>query len=428
MKKVLALFILSFLLLLPLGTALASDPFIFGQQHNYTVTFRGNGEAQVLARISFTNSSESTLRNLKFKTDDTFYEVFALQQILGSTCSKQVYNNETKSYDCQQYSEPDYYNTSNNYNYYSNTTSQTSEYHKLKFTEKNGEYEFALEKPVLPNEQGAIFVTYYTKDYVEAKSGGLFNFNFKSLKAPIRISEINVAVDVDSELYMRGQKSEVNYNTALEEVGLGQASATSAGFSNPTLDKAASQIGVAGIVKKQAKSLAPNEEFIVKGSYATSKLRLNLARGIGFLLGFIVIVLLVYFLNKFVSKGKNETVKFNTSENHLEDKTGKDTKITLSNGKYLLWGSVSSVIIFALTYFIQYLGESRIFRNLFNDMEFMYVIGFILLLLIYVFLVFGIPLIFASKKGWRSFLSVFITILLSSTIIFGVVTIIISLF
>jgi hypothetical protein len=426
MKKILALFILSFLFLLPMAPAMANDGFSFGQKHNYSVTFRGNGEAHVMARISFTNFSESVLRTLKFKTNDTFYEVFALQQILTKTCTKQVYNNETKSYDCQNYTEADYYNSSNNYNYYQ-STKNSSEYHKLQFTETNREYEFKLLKPLLPNEQGAIFISYYTKDYVEAKAGGLFDFNFKSLKTPVRISEINVAVDVGSELYMRGQTSIVNYNNSFNEVGLGMATATTAGFSNPTLDKASSQVGLLGVVNKQAKSLAPNEEFIVKGSYATSKLRLNLVRGILFFLVLIIVITGIYFLNKYVSGKKKDTLKFNESNNTLETSTNKDTKITLSNGKYLLWGSVSSLIIFGLTYLIQYIGESRILRDLFKNMEFMYAIGFILLILMYVFLIFGVPLIFASKRGWKAFISVFITTLISSSIIFALVVIFISI-
>lgn len=427
MKKVLALFILSFLFLLPMAPAMANDGFSFGQKHNYSVTFRGNGEAHVMARISFTNFSESILRTLKFKTSDSFYEVFALQQILSKKCTKQVYNNETKSYDCQGYVKADYYNSNNNYNYYSQNTAGTSEYHKLEFNETNREYEFKLLKPVMPNEQGAIFISYYTKDYVEAKAGGLFNFNFKSLKSPVRISEMNVAVDVGSELYMRGQTSTVNYNNSINDTAFGLEAATSAGFSNPTLDKASSQVGLVGVVKKQAKSLAPNEEFVVKGTYATSKLRLNLVRGIIFFLILIAVIVGVYFINKHVSKKKTGTLKFNESSNTLEKSTDKDTNITLSNGKYLLWGTVSSFVIFGLTYLIQYIGESRILRDLFRDMEFMYVIGFILLILMYIFLIFGVPLIFASKRGWKSFISVFITILLTSSILFALVMIFLAI-
>src|SRR3989338_11193637 len=44
-----------------------TEPGFLGQDHNYTLVFRGNGEAVVSAKIAFTNKSESPLTELKLR-------------------------------------------------------------------------------------------------------------------------------------------------------------------------------------------------------------------------------------------------------------------------------------------------------------------------------------------------------------------------
>jgi hypothetical protein len=47
--------------------AKAQSGLFFGQDHKYSVIFRGNGEAVVYARIALTNGDEDILRDISFE-------------------------------------------------------------------------------------------------------------------------------------------------------------------------------------------------------------------------------------------------------------------------------------------------------------------------------------------------------------------------
>ncbi|NQT49366.1 hypothetical protein HQ571_01580 [Candidatus Kuenenbacteria bacterium] len=433
MKKLLFGLLLSSLILFPSASAMAQEiateinfmpepiedqpmQLFFGQQHNYSVTMRGNGESVVYGKIAFTNFGESDLGSLKFSTEADLYELSAYQQILPDVCKKQVYKKETSSYDCLEYSAPDYYLKES---YYYSNQHKDAKYTKLELTQTGNNYEFHLSTKVESNAQGAILLSYRSKDYVTKKAFGLYKFNFTTLEANVKVNDINVAIDVDSDLYLKGEKSTVNYQTfaVSEAVGLGASSS----FSNPTLDKTASRIGYYGKLNKSAKDLLAGESFNVNGKYATTKFRLYMMNLIIGAIILILLIVLIYFLNRHFTK-KDKAPKLMETEIPETPKQvhDKDSQINLFNGLYLTWSFVASLLLFGLSYSLSLLDNIRWNRVLPNNGEFILVVGFIILVLVYLFLVFGIPVMFASKRGWRAFVSVLLDIVVISAILFAI--------
>ena len=394
---------------------------IFGQKHNYSVTMRGNGEAVITARIAFTNFSDNDLSELKFSSDDQLYELMTYQQVLPQVCDESVYNKETKANDCKKYSDPNYYQ--NNRYYYGNSKG-SAKYFKLKSPTNGDSILINLEQTVAPDKQGAVVLSYYSKSYVEEKWGGLFKFNFNNLKAPVRIKELNVAISTDADLEMRGQKTTVNYDTDMmtvgESAGLGATS-----FSNKSLDEASRRIGYSGTINKKGTDLAPDETFNVPGTYATSKLRLNLGRILTTIIILILLIVGLYFLNRHFSDRKPKMDKPHVEPTHKPK--DHDSQINLFNGQYLTWAFVASLCLFALTYALNWLDDIRWHKVLPDGFESMILIGVIVLFLIYLFLIFGVPAIFASKGGWRAFVSVLLDIVIISAILFVILIAILAM-
>ena len=413
MKKLVSLVFLIALLFVFTAPTSAQDELFFGQAHSYSVTLRGNGEAVVMARVAFTNFTDGDLSTLKLYSKDSLNQLAAYQQVLPNVCEQTVYNKDTGASSCSMYAKPNYYSDYISHYYESRPADAT--YYKLKITQVGDEYAFDLVKPLAADAQGAILLAYRSKDFVAKKAGGLFKFNFTTLAAPVQISEARVAVSVDSELFLKGKKSAVNYTTATD-VSLGMPE--TAGLTNKNLDKIASSIGYGGAISKSAKQLGPNEMFTVKGSYATTKLRLYAGRAAAFVVVIIAIIAALFFAWK-KSRKQPDDVGVTPAKN---DPAVKDAKIDLFKGLYLIWSLVSALLIFLMSWSIQYLDEINWLRDIPNDMEFILGIGLVIIILFFAFLLFGIPLIMASKHGWRAFMATFIDILILSVIFFLILT------
>ena len=413
MKKLVCLLFFAALLFGLTSPASAQEELFFGQAHNYSVTLRGNGEAVVMARVAFTNFTDNDLSTLKLNSKDSLNQLAAYQQVLPDVCEQNVYNKDTGLSSCAKYAKQNYYSDSSYYYYESRQADAT--YHKLNITQVGDEYTFDLVKPLAADTQGAILLAYRSKDFVTKKTGGLFKFNFTTLAAPVQISEARVAVSVDSELFLKGKKSTVNYTTATD-VSFGMQE--TAGLTNKNLDKIASSIGRNGAINKSAKQLGANETFTVKGSYATTKLRLYAGRASAFIIVIAAIIAALFFAWKKSQKQPNEDSVAPPSS----DLTDKDAKINLFKGLYLIWSVISALLIFLMSWSIQYLDEINWLRDIPNDMEFILGIGLVIIILFFAFLLFGIPLIMASKHGWRAFMATFIDILILSVIFFLILT------
>lgn len=380
------------------GLASAQNELLFGQNHFYTVIFRGNGEAITYAKIAVTNSDEKPLTEFSFEMSKVSpTEIVMYQMKLPQECFRYNYSDSARP--CLEYRDPDY---AQQYYYYGYSNGQ-AEYQKIQYTKSGNLYRFTLPTSVEPYKSTAIIVAYAAKGYVN-ESLGLYKFNFETLKVPSRIQEIRVVVDVDSDLLLKGKRSSVNYNTT----GLGMSElAAPKSISSRDLDKVVGSIGSYGPLIKEAKNLAPNESFIVKGEYAASWFRLYLSSILLVLLIVAAIFAGVYFLAKFLKRRGRQNEQFG-SETNQQISPQAPPRISMFNLINASAGLLSVILVVGLTYLLQFLGESMPsrFANIVDPV--FSIVGAITIILLYVLVIFGPAIIVAVKHGWKSLISILI--------------------
>jgi hypothetical protein len=364
---------------IPAQNNLNTAGFLFGQKHYYSVIFRGNTEAIVYARMVVTNLESSPLREISFEMPKvTPTEMVAFQQ---------------KSSD---YYGSDYYNYNNN----------VSQYQKIHHTQSLRGYRLPLPYSIATNQSSTILIAYAAKGYVK-ESFGLYSFDFETLKVPSRVEEVRVAVDVDSDLLLKGKRSEVNYSTN-ELKSLGAPSAISA--SGADFGRVSNNIGYSGSLVKDARNLAPSESFIVKGEYAKSWSRLYLNSIVTTLVIIVVILLGLFYLNKFfrrrqarLKEESNEVPASKVPEGELKSeglisRLNKPVSFSLLP---ILIGLISAALVIGLTFSLRYLGEVlRYFSYSFYDQTLMIII-LITFMLLYALIIFGPAVALGLKYGGK---------------------------
>jgi hypothetical protein len=380
------------------GMASAQNELLFGQNHFYTVIFRGNGEAITYAKIAITNSEEKPLTEFSFEMPRVSpSEIVMYQMKLPQECVNYNYNDPARP--CLQYRDPDY---AQQYYYYGYSNGK-AEYQKIQYTKSGNLYRFTLPTPVEPYKSTAIIVAYAAKGYVN-ESLGLYKFNFETLKVPSRIQEIRVAVDVDSDLLLKGKRSSVNYNTT--GLGVSELSAPQS-VSSRDLDKIVGSIGSYGPLVKEAKNLAPNESFIVKGEYATNWFRLYFSSILLTILIIVAIFAGVYFLARFLKRRGGQGEQFGSGANQQMPPQSPQGSISIFNLTNVSVSLLSVVLVGGLTYLLRFLLESDLLRSMNIDPVFG-IVGFITIILLYVLVIFGPAIIVAIKHGWKSLVSILI--------------------
>lgn len=412
MKKVSLLFPFSFFILcfLFLGTTfgyIVQEPtgLLFGQEHDYSVFFRGNQEAIVYGKINISNTTQSALRDFVFEIPGVTPSEIVIYQM-------ENYNSDTSN------PSPwfDDYNYRNDYNY-----NAKYQYNKLEFSKSGQIYNVDLAKDVYENDSTTLLIAYSTKGYVK-NYFGLYKYNFETIKVASRIKSIKVAVNVDSELYLKGKKSSINYNDVSFQYSM-QDLNTNKSFFSSEMDALVGGIGVSGGVVKSANNLAPNESFTVKGEYATSGLRLYL----GNILLFIVIIAVVTYISinlpKLIkqrkemkmedgnTKSKDKTInsvieKGNTNKNKVK------VPLKFFASVHIILGLSSCVSVIVLTLLIRYILYSNILGDLLYGFEsfetILAIVLGIMVLFLYIFAIFGPAILLAIKRGWKSFLIVLV--------------------
>jgi len=397
-KTILPAVSLFFILLSIAGGAGAQTELLFGQNHFYTVIFRGNGEAITYAKLAITNPDEKPLTEFSFEVPKvTPTEIVMYQMKFPQECVNYNYGDSARP--CLEYRDPDY---AQQYYYYGYSNGK-AEYQKIQYTKSGNLYRFTLPTPVEPYASTAIIVAYAAKGYVK-ESAGLYTFNFETLKVPSRIQEIRVVVDVDSDLLLKGKRASVNYNSlgiASERAVAPQA------ISSRDLDKVVGSIGSYGPIVKEAKNLAPNESFVVKGEYATNWFRLYLGSILLTLLIVVGIFVGVYFLVKFLKKRGGQDGQLGSETNQQTPPQMPQGIINILNLTNAWVSLLSVVLVIGLTYLLNFLGESDLFRFVNIDPVFG-VVGVIAIILLYVLIIFGPAVGVATKHGWKSLISILI--------------------
>jgi hypothetical protein len=233
--------------------------------------------------------------------------------------------------------------------------------------------------------------TGYVKDML-----GLYTFNFQTLKSTDSISDTQVSADVDTDLYLKGKQSQINYNNPT--AGLQGLSSAGNTLENPMLDTLSSQIGSYGPIVKEAKDLEPGETLTVKGEYAFSWWRLYLSGVIWVLVIIAVIIFGIYWLSRYLKKRKLQAAA------SAPVMPGTPVHPVAYEGILLPTagvGLVVALVIIGLNYLI---GSLNTFINgSFNTFGGMTTaITLIVIILLYGLVLIGPAVWFGAKHGWKA--------------------------
>jgi|688.fasta_scaffold01223_36 hypothetical protein len=376
-----------------------SNSLLFGQKHSYSVVFRGNGEAITYAKLVIPNREEQAFSEFSFEIPEVDpYEMIMYQMKLPLECVR--YNYTDPNNPCVEYREPDY---GQDYYYYG--SGQTAEYNKIKYTKSGNTYNLTLPNPVEPSKSTAIIISYAAKGYVD-ESFGLYKFNFETIRVNSRIQSTKVAVDVDSDLLLKGKQSSVNYNEGAGNMPMAKLGDSSA-ISSRELDRVVSNIGISGALIKESKSLAPNESFNVRGEYAKNWFRLYLNEIIITILVIAIIIVLIYLISKHINskpkKGSDDSRKTQNKEQNIVNKNS----IHLFDLTNVLISLGAVIVVIIVSIILRFLNYNNVFQSISYDPTFSSLISVIITLL-YSLILLAPAIMVGLRKGWGNLLSIII--------------------
>jgi len=376
-----------------------SNSLLFGQKHSYSVVFRGNGEAITYAKLVIPNQEEQALSEFSFEIPKVSpSEMIMYQMKLPKECIR--YNYTDPNNPCVEYRDPDY-----GQDYYYYASGQTAEYTRIKYTQSGNIYNLTLPNAVEPSKSTALIISYAAKGYVD-NSFGLYKFNFETIKVNSRIQSMRVAVDVDSDLLLKGKQSSVNYNEGAGAIPMAKLGDSSA-VSSRELDRVVSNIGSYGAIIKEGKSLAPNESFNVRGEYANNWLRLYLNEIIITILVITVIIVLIYLVSKYInSKPKKVSVENDKTQDKTNNIVNKNS-INFFNLTNVLVSLGSVILLIIVSIIIRLLNQYNSWQSILYDTTFSSLIAVIMTLL-YALILLAPAIMVGLKKGWGNLLSIII--------------------
>lgn len=267
------------------------NPF-FGQDHAYSVTFRGNGQAVVFLKVALANNGDLPLRELSLRLPNVDTEGFLAYQIIReSQCTRYDYKKPPTppdyKYPCLEYGEPNY----SDY-YYGNST-----YKKAKVEVKGDALIVQLPQELASQKSGAFLLYYRAMGYAKKNIFGAYTYNFETLKVDDTIRSLRVGISPDADLYMKGARGTVDYfRNSAPALESGRYLSTGASFKNTNLDTAINNMGY-GTINKNASNLMPLDSYKVNGSYADSRLKLYA----GPIAGIVAVVLIAVLAIAFVT-------------------------------------------------------------------------------------------------------------------------------
>lgn len=239
-----------------------------GNEQYYSVYFDEEGDAIVMAKLTFQNTGTESLDFVVLEVPGQITVLNAVQEIVV------------------QVKDDNYYR-----GYY-----ETTEYYTVDLeTETLSESTLlTVEFPEIIEEQDvATILLYYKITGLVEEEWGLYDFEFTTIKSSYDTYYVRVSAEAINGLYMEDVDSDINYQDwgfATSEMVEDMAVSVMA-YEDSDMIVASSRIGYYGGFVREAYGLDPNESFTVSGKYATSEFRLHLIRNI--ILGLIGISLLV---------------------------------------------------------------------------------------------------------------------------------------
>ena len=357
-----------------------SNAFL-GQKHDYSVVFRGNGEAVVSVRVALANSSDGELRDVELRIPDyiTASELLAFQVIRDGSCIRYAQQGIGSPYiqpTCEEYAQPDYFQ-----GYGQN------KYQKASLELVGDTLKITLPTAIAKDRSGAFFVYMRASGLVKKDIFGSFNFNLETLKVNESIQALQVGISTDSDLILKGAKGQVDYRFEDASRNLAAAGTSEKAAASPAIDNFYNQIGY-GTIIKTASGLAPLESYKVAGAYASTRLILYAKEIITGFAVFAVLGLIVSTVAKLLlRRAKTDTAKTAPSRTFL----------------WTFLASAASAALIAL-YTVALLLISRVFENSYyygvqNSQTFIWLIIAVISFVVYAFLIFAPSIFIGIKKG-----------------------------
>jgi hypothetical protein len=372
-----------------------------GQDHYYSVTFRGNGEAIINLKIILSNLQDDPLSSVSLRVpmvdpkDIAVYQVIREKQCMNYKYEQPMPINENlRQIDsqqpqeippteplptkiaptfCEQYQEPDYYN------WYGEAKYQKAQYDLTADT-----ITVILPQPIEINSSGSFVVYYRALGYAKKNLLGAYNFLFETLKINDKIRTLQVGITTDSDLLLRGATGKVNYRFDEGVTALKSTELSMGAIQSPQFDNFYQQIGQGGIVKT-ASNLQSLDSYKVKGSYADSLFKLYTKEiVVSVIITLLLLVVLILVIKKII---KNMQKK---------EESAKNNAISIFTALGTTF--VSSLFIFGYTIFIFLVNQY--FTSYYYQYSFIIFIFLILISIgIYAFLLFAPALFSGYKKG-----------------------------
>ncbi len=387
-----------------------------GQDHSYTVTMRGNGEAVVNLRVILSNTFDLPLStvNLRVPRVDP-KDIIVYQVIREPYCIRyQPYIKGQTTQICAQYSEADF-----SQYYYGGG----NKYQKASYEMKGDTIAVTLPRPIKSNGQGSFILYYRALGYAKKNAVGAYDFSFETIKVEDKIRQLQVAVDTDSDLYLKGAKGNINYRQTLEMADLKMAAPSSTSFSNGQFDSYYQQIGQGSLVKT-ASNLQSLESYTVKGTYADAKWKLYAGQiliGLGVcILGFLILLLIVKLVLRMIHRNQSNDPSSHTGVNTTGMKLLTVVGLGFVSSFVIVLYTVSIYALLSSTQSYSYISS--------NFLPLLLILLAVTSLGIYALLLFAPALFIGLKKGWGMGVWVFVSTILWLLSFLVVIFIVFSLF
>ena len=237
---------------------------MLGENHAYSVTFRGNGEAVVLLRAQFTNTTTTpvtdvALRIPAIRTSD----ILAFQAKAAPSCIGYAPAVGNIPPPCIAYDE------AQGYEYpYQNLT-----FTKATTTLEGDTLRITLPLPVVPDASGSYLLSFRAFGYARKNILGAWAYQFETFKINQPILQALIGISVDPDMVLSGVKGKTNYRFTEDVAMLAAPAARMQTEADARLRDFYYTIGQGDIVKTST-NLAALESYTVKGKFADSSLKL----------------------------------------------------------------------------------------------------------------------------------------------------------
>ena len=295
----------------PLTSASSVNPQSYGQTHSYSVLMRGNGEAVVWATVKITNGANTPLSQLTLKTGSIstrLIEVWQESEIVSASQPARCYRANmpqesvvaANTAECRAYGQ--------DFIYYSSFPGKREyRYSKLPVQLSGKTATLTLSQQIDQNKEGTVIISYRGFGAADKGLFGRMKFDFQTLESTDRIRSVNVVINADTELYIKGDKAEVSYTEeaplifSSQTIGESGSIIPAAGVA-PSSDSVSYRIGrekTATSITKSTSDLLAGDVFHVRGLYASSWFGIYWTKIVVLVIVIAVVVMAIIFSLRF---------------------------------------------------------------------------------------------------------------------------------